>query len=200
MCVKWVKWAALRSRKVQWFVFSSYSSGQEREHMTCCCRQERFSLGAHLESVQSTWHAAYCKRCAAKTCVRRRKASVHTQRRCWRAHPSERRVGGRGKNKSISGKTQLSAAETWTGGPAGVLAVRVKAQRPPNSLPRPLISPLTTAHLHRARKTGSTAASDPITRQDYTPPVLFQCLITELVLRLGRGWQQLGAMALPWIL
>lgn len=39
-----------------------------------------------------------------------------------------------GKNKSISGKPQLSAAETWTGGYLGVLAAYASMRRDPQQL------------------------------------------------------------------
>lgn len=79
----------------------------------------------------------------------------------------QRGVGGRqhtDRNTSISGEPQLSSTETWTGGPARVLTVYVKAQRPLSSLPRLIISPLTTAHLPRACKTRRTPGLELVIR------------------------------------
>lgn len=68
------------------------------------------------------------------------------------------------KKKSISGKPQLSAVETWTGGSSGAS----DAETLINSLLCRLISSVTTAHLPRARKRWTVAALDPITHQEHT--------------------------------
>lgn len=69
------------------------------------------------------------KRCVVGACVRKAPAPARMHAGVgvfWPcASVTAPRVGGAekyargGQNKSISGKPQLSAAETWTGGPAG---------------------------------------------------------------------------------